>query len=80
MLFEGDSPKDILSTSRFSEFLEAKKIEFPNVTVKGSRIVANQMDFRRLSHLAKHCGSSRSVLREDLSISTSLLSSCKPFL
>ena len=34
MLFEGDSPKGILSPSRFSELLEAKTIEFPNVTVE----------------------------------------------
>ena len=33
MLFEGNTPKGILSPERFSELLTAKKIEFPTVTV-----------------------------------------------
>ena len=34
MLFEGDNPKGVLSASRFSELLTAKKVEFPKVTVE----------------------------------------------
>ena len=34
MLFEGDNPKGVLSPSRFSTLLTAKKIEFPKVTVE----------------------------------------------
>ena len=34
MLFEGNVAKGVLSAERFSELLEAGKIEFPDITVK----------------------------------------------
>ena len=78
MLFEGEIPKSVLTPKRFSELLAAGKIEFPTVTVTVEEIEdRSKADARKRSPSSRHCcGSSRSVLREELSILTSLLSSC----
>ena len=76
ILFEGNDAKGVLSQERFSELLAAGKVEFPTVTVEEIEDRSKADGFSKTIALVKHCGSSRSVLREELSIWTSLLWSC----
>ena len=64
----------VLSPERFSKLLTAGKIEFPTVTEEEIKDCSKLkwMDFK--DYHAKHCGSSPSVLREELNILTSLWS------
>ena len=71
MLFKENVAKGVLSLERFSELLTAGKIEFPTVTREE---IEDRSKADGFSPSSKHCGSSRSVLREELSISTSLSS------
>ena len=76
ILFEGNVAKGVLSPEKFSELFTAGKIEIPTVTAEEIEDRSKADGFSKRSPSAKHCGSSRSVLREELSISISLLSSC----
>ena len=64
MLYEGNDAKGVLTPWRFSQLLREGKIEFPTVTVEEIEDRSKADGFSKTSPSAKHCGSSRSVLRE----------------
>ena len=73
VLFEGEIAKGVLTPKRFSELLTAGKIEFPTITVEEIENCSKADEFSKTIALGQTLWF---VLREEPSISTSLLSSC----